>query len=147
MVRDPLGKFEQTPILCTDLDATAQQIIEWFAPRWNIEVTFEELRAHLGRETQRQWSDRAVARTTPALFALFSLVTLMAVNILKNGHLPVLQTAWYRKEQATFSDIIALARRTLWGAKSSVNSLSQPESTEFLCNLLNQLLQNLSEAA
>jgi hypothetical protein len=147
IVRDPHGKFEDTPILCTDLDATVQQIIEWFVRRWNIEVTFEELRAHLGMETQRQWSDRAIARTTPALFGLFSLVTLMAVNIIKNGQLPVLKTAWYRKEQATFSDIIALVRRTLWTARYSVNSLSQAQSTEFLSDFVNHLLGNLSEAA
>jgi DDE superfamily endonuclease len=72
VVRDPVGKFEDTPLICTDLTATARQIIEWFVPRWNIEVTFEELRAHLGVETQRQWSDKAIGRTTPCLFALFS---------------------------------------------------------------------------
>jgi hypothetical protein len=147
MVKDPLAKFEDTPIVCTDLHATTKEIIEWFIPRWNIEVTFEELRAHLGMETQRQWSERAIARTTPALFALFSLVSLMALNIVKDGRLPVQQAAWYRKEQATFSDIIALVRRTLWTARYSVNSFSQSESTEFLPNFVNQLLQNLSEAA
>ena len=147
MVKDPHGEFEDTPILCTDLDATVQQIIEWFVPRWNIEVTFEELRAHLGMETQRQWSERAVARTTPALFTLFSLVTLMAVNIVKDGQLPVIQTAWYRKEQSTFSDTIALVRPTLWAARYSVNSLSQSQSTEFLSDFVNQLLENLCEAA
>jgi hypothetical protein len=61
VVRDPHGELEDTPLLCTDLDTTAQQIIEWFVPRWNIEVTFEELRAHLGVETQRQWSDEFVS--------------------------------------------------------------------------------------
>ena len=147
IVRDPLGEFEDTPILCTDLDATAHQIIEWFVPRWNIEVTFEELRAHLGMETQRQWSDRAIARTTPVLFGLFSLVTLMAANIVKGGQLPVIKTAWYQKEQATFSDIIALVRRTLWTSRYFVNSLERPQSTEFLSDLVNQLLENLSEAA
>src|SRR3954452_21729368 len=32
-----------------------------------VEVTFREVRDHLGVETQRQWSDRAIARTTPCL--------------------------------------------------------------------------------
>ena len=44
--------------------------------RWSLEVTFEEGRAHLGIETQRQWSDRAIERSTPLLFGLYSLVTL-----------------------------------------------------------------------
>ena len=147
VVRDPDGEFEDTPILCTDLDAMPRQIIEWFVPRWNIEVTFEELRAHLGVETQRQWSDRAIERTTPCLFGLFSLVTLMAVRMVTDGQLPVVQAAWYRKEQATFSDAIAFVRRKLWAARYCVDSLSQPQSTELVSDFLKQLLDNLSEAA
>ena len=147
MVRDPDGEFEDTPILCTDLDAMPRQIIEWFVPRWNIEVTFEELRAHLGVETQRQWSDRAIERTTPCLFGLFSLLTLMAVRMVTDGQLPVVQTAWYRKEQATCSDAIAFVRRKLWAARYCVDSLSQPQSTELVSDFLKQLLDNLSEAA
>jgi hypothetical protein len=147
VVRDPDGEIEDTPLLCTDLDATAQQIIEWFVPRWNIEVTFEELRAHLGVETQRQWSDRAIERTTPCLFGLFSLVTIMAAHMVTDGQLPVVQTAWYRKEQATFSDAIAFVRRKLWAARYCVDSLSQPQSTEFVSDFMKQLLDSLSEAA
>jgi hypothetical protein len=146
VVRDPAGEFEDTPLLCTDLSATAIQIIEWFVPRWNIEVTFEELRAHLGVETQRQWSERAIDRTTPCLFGLFSLVTLMAIRLIGEEQLPVAQTAWYRKEQATFSDVIALVRRYLWAARYSVHSLSQAQSTEFNLDFVDQLLNSLSEA-
>ena len=36
------------------------------------------VRTHLGVETQRQWSDLAIARTTPALLGLFSWTTLAA---------------------------------------------------------------------
>ena len=147
VARDPRGELEDTPLLCTDLDATAQQIIEWFVPRWNIEVTFEELRAHLGVETQRQWSDRAIERTTPCLFGLFSLVTLLALHTVRDGQLPVAQTAWYRKEQATFSDVIVFVRRRLWATRYCVDLLSQPQSTEFVSDFINQLLDNVSEAA
>jgi len=147
VVRDPKGEFEDTPILCTDLAATTQQIIEWFVPRWNIEVTFEELRAHLGVETQRQWSNRAIARTTPCLFGLFSLITLMALGIVKHGRLPVSQSAWYAKEQGTFSDVIAFVRLQLWAARYCVDSLSQPQSTKLQPDIINQLLDTLSEAA
>lgn len=79
-----------------------------------MEVTFEEGRAHLGIETQRQWSDLEIARTTPVLFATFSLVTLMANQIVKDGALPIFQCAWYQKPEATFSDAIALVRRQIW---------------------------------
>ena len=65
-------------MLCTDIEADPLQIVQWYMLRWQVEVTFEELRAHLGVETQRQWSDQAIARTTPSLFGLFSVATLAA---------------------------------------------------------------------
>jgi len=110
LVRDPKGKFESRAILCTDLNQTPRQIVEWFLMRWQVEVTFQQVRAHLGVETQRQWSDLAIARTTPVLFGLFSIVTLLANRLARRGTLPIRQAAWYRKPRATFSDAIALVR-------------------------------------
>ena len=72
-------------------------ILQWFILRWNIEVTFEEARAHPGVETQRQWSDLAIARTTPALFAMFSIIVLMAIEMLKDTTMPIMKCAWYTK--------------------------------------------------
>ncbi len=82
--------------------------------RWQLEVTFEEARAHLGVETQRQWSDLAIVRTTPALLGLFSLVTLFAHHLLQGNALPVRQAAWYQKALPTFSDTLAFVRQQLW---------------------------------
>ena len=62
---------------CTNLDATPMEILGWFVSRWSIETTFQESRAYLGVETQRQWSDLAIARTTPALFGMFSFIALL----------------------------------------------------------------------
>ena len=85
--------------------------------RWNIEVTFEETRAHLGVETQRQWSDRSIARTTPLLMGLFSLITLMALKLRAMYQLTPLSASWYQKNgEVTFSDVIAFVRRITWGA-------------------------------
>lgn len=115
LIRDPQQQFTTQALLCTDLDADPHQIITWFILRWQLEVTFHEVRAHLGVETQRQWSDRAIARTTPALFGLFSLVTLLAHDQLQ--HLPappIPQAAWYVKSLPTFADALALVRRQLW---------------------------------
>ena len=78
LIRDPMGAFRPQALLCTELNVEPTQIIEWFVLRWQLEVTFQEVRTHLGVETQRQWSDLAIARTTPALFGLFSWVTLAA---------------------------------------------------------------------
>jgi hypothetical protein len=114
LIRDPKQEFEPQALLCTKLDIEPTQILEWFVLRWQMEVTFEEARAHLGIETQRQWSDKAIARTTPALFALFSIVTLVAARLIRTRKLPARKAAWYAKDQATFSDTIALVRRYLW---------------------------------
>ena len=114
LVRDPLGKMEAAAFLCTDLDVTPEQILHWYVMRWNVEVTFEDARAHLGLETQRQWSDLAIARTTPALLGLYSLVVLLAHHLLEGEPLPVQTTAWYTKREATFSDTIAFVRQYLW---------------------------------
>jgi len=121
-IRDPQGKskgqgFEPQALLCTDLEATPEQIVCWFIQRWQVETTFQQVRTHLGVETQRQWNDQAIARTTPALLGLFSLVTLMAhpyMDQRDSCRLPIRQAAWYVKDLPTFSDALALVRRRLW---------------------------------
>ena len=128
LIVDPRGQTEPMAVFTTDLDRPLTRIIAAFVRRWNIEVTFEETRRHLGVETQRQWSDRAIARTTPVLFALFSLVCLMAYRLVAVGHaLPIRVTAWYRKSEATFSDVLAMVSRGLWAEKYFMNSMDQPE--------------------
>jgi DDE superfamily endonuclease len=129
LIRDPAGGFDPQALLCTDQTRSAPQIVEWFVLRWQLEVTFHEARAHLGVETQRQWSDLAIQRTTPALLGLFSLVTLFAHELLQGQALPVRQAAWYTKPRPTFVDTLALVRSELWAAP--VFSLS-PKSTEML---------------
>jgi len=114
LVRDPQGEYEPQAFLSTNSGHPPLQILTWLVRRWRMEVTFEEARAHLGIETQRQWSDLAIARTTPTLFGLFSLVTLMADRLIKGEVKPVRAAAWYAKERPTFSDAIATVRRCLW---------------------------------
>lgn len=114
LVRDPQGKFQTQALLCTTLDTSPEQILSWFIRRWQMEVTFHEVRTHLGVETQRQWSDLAIARTTPILLGLFSLVTVLAHESLADGTAALPQTAWYPKTIPTFSDALAIVRRQLW---------------------------------
>jgi hypothetical protein len=113
LLRCPEDSFKPQAFFCSDPQLPAAQIIAWFIARWNIEVTFEELRAHLGFETQRQWSDKAIERTAPCLFGIFSLVVLMA-KVLHPDTLPVRRASWYRKEEATFIDALAAVRSDLW---------------------------------
>jgi hypothetical protein len=115
LLRDPLGEYDTICLLSTDPDVSPQQIAEWFVMRWQVEVTLEESRRHLGVETQRQWSDKAIARTTPVLLGLFSWITLAAHALHLSGHpVPARQSAWYSKPLPTFSDALALVRQLLW---------------------------------
>jgi DDE superfamily endonuclease len=114
LIRDPLGKFDPQALLSTDTQHTPQQILCWFVRRWTMEVTFEEARAHLGVETQRQWNDLAIGRTTPALMGLYSIVTLTTEALMKSETKVIRTAAWYAKTQPTFCDAIAMVRRTLW---------------------------------
>jgi hypothetical protein len=114
LIRDPKGVFDPQALLCTDLMIKPEQIVKWFVMRWQVEVTFHEVRTHLGVETQRQWSDLAIARTTPILLGLFSLVTLLAHTHSRRGELPVRQAAWYTKPLPTFSDALAIVRQNFW---------------------------------
>lgn len=114
LIRDPQDEFEPQALLSTCVEHTPQQILEWFVRRWTMEVTFAESRRHLGIETQRQWNDLAIGRTTPALFALYSLVTLLADRLTEGESIEVRTATWYVKDQPTFSDAIAVVRRHLW---------------------------------
>jgi hypothetical protein len=115
--------------------------------RWSVEVTFEEARTHLGLETQRQWSDQPIARTTPILLALFSLVTVMALRLSLDGQIPVSVTAWYGKTEPTFADCLALVRRHLWCARYLVDSAAEAECVQFPWEAFDLLLQGLPFAA
>jgi len=121
LVRDPLSKFRTQALLCTNQGYQAQRILGWFARRWQIEVTFEEVRKHLGMETQRQWSDLAIARTTPLILGLFSLVTLLAHHLQTNFTWTIRQKSWYSKPLPTFADALALVRRFLWASTFSMS--------------------------
>ena len=114
LLRDPQGRFDPQALLCTDPARQPLQILTWYVRRWQVEVTFREVRDHLGVETQRQWSDRAIARTTPCLLALFSLVTLLATRLDPKARGAVATAAWYHKPRPTFADTLAAVRRQLW---------------------------------
>jgi hypothetical protein len=148
LIRDPLGAFEPQALLCTQLAVEPIQIIEWFVLRWQLEVTFQEARTHLGVETQRQWSDLAIGRTTPVLLGLFSWVTLAAHLLPTGQRIPVRSAAWYEKPLPTFSDTIALVRRALWPASATFcMSDSEPDVQNVPVSMFNRLVDTLSYAA
>lgn len=147
LVRDPRGKFATQALLCTDLTTDPVQILSWFVLRWQLEVTFQEVRTHLGVETQRQWSDQAIDRTTPVLMGLFSVVTLLARPLIEANGLWVRQASWYRKQQATFSDTIAMVRYHLWRETTFEMSEEAADTAKIADLLLQRMTETLCYAA
>ena len=125
LIRDPQNKFRPQALLSTNMTLTPTQIVTWFVQRWQVEVTFHEVRTHLGVETQRQWADLAIARTTPTLLGLFSVVTLLAHSLSAHQKVSSRSAAWYTKATPTFADALALVRAHVW--RHTHFSLSQKE--------------------
>lgn len=147
IVRDPAEEFETQAVLCTNQASEPKQIVEWFIRRWQVEVTFEESRRHLGIETNRQWSDKAIQRTTPCLFGLFSLITMMAQELEQAEKLQIRSAVWYDKEVATFSDAIGCVRQQIWEYQSFQTSESEYEVIKIPRSFLETLTDTLCFAA
>jgi DDE superfamily endonuclease len=147
LIRDLQKQFRPQALLCTDLGVEPEQVVQWFVLRWQLETTYAEVRAHLGVESQRQWSDRAIARTTPCLLALFSLVTLLATDLHQRGKLRLRLSAWYRKTQLTFADTIAAVRQQLWTGSLFASSPQRQDRLEISRLLFEHLTEALCYAA
>jgi DDE superfamily endonuclease len=147
LARDPEGEQPDAAYLCTDEGVAPEEILRYVVQRWSMEVTFEEARAQLALETQRQWSDLAITRTTPVLLGLFSLVTLAALRCHEAGLLSAEQTAWYAKEEPTFSDCLRLIRGRIWQARISGTSEGESDVIELPRRFFEAVVQGLSTAA
>lgn len=147
LIRDLADKFKPQALLSTDLTLSPEDILAYFMRRWQMEPTFQHVRTHLGLETQRQWSDKAIARTTPVLMGLFSLVTLIAHTLLTRQAVPVPTTAWYPKQLPTFSDAIALVRRHLWAYFAFSISTDEPDMIKVPRDLWNRFSDLICYAA
>jgi len=142
LVRDPEGKLRDEVFFSTDPDADPVQMVNGVVMRWSVESTFEEAREHLGMETQRQWSDKAIQRTTPILLGLFSIVTWITFQLTQNEAIPIQKTAWYNKEKGTFPDCLFLVRMHIWKtqAPNYVISTENPNLIQFTPDMLDLLL-------
>lgn len=150
LIRDPEGQFETQALLCTDLEAEPERIITHFVKRWQMEPTFQEVRARLGFETQRQWSQRAIQRTAPAMLGLFSVVTLIADKYMAESSNVVRAkpAAWYDKRAPTFSDALAVVRKELWREEASFyGSCVEAETIEIPREFMERLTDAMCYAA
>lgn len=152
LIRDLQGRYDPVALLSTNPAYPPEQIVAWFVRRWRVpsgrEVTFAEARAHLGVETQRQWSDLAILRTTPALLGLFSWVTLLAHALFQTQAPSTQQAAWYAKSLPTFVDALAAVRQLLWNQPLTFRmSPSPPDIVKVPRPLFDRLVNSLCYAA
>lgn len=147
LAKDPEGKMRDAAYFCTETKATAAQILGWVVMRWAVEVAFQEMRAQMGMQTQRQWSDKAIRRTTPALMGMYTIITLQALHLHKEGKLLVKQTAWYKKKEATFSDCIGEVRRQIWKARYKQGSVLEADDIKITRESFEELIDSLPLAA
>jgi hypothetical protein len=147
LLRDPCRRFDPQALLCTDPAQDPLQVVRWFVQRWQLEVTLREVRGHLGVETQRQWSDKAIARATPCLLGLFSVVTLMASHLDGRARVQVTASAWYRKQRPTFADTLAAVRRAIWREQGFVLSRTPAKTVKLPPALREGIVYALCHAA
>ena len=146
LVRDAPGHRPPVALCCTDPSASAEQTVSWYVDRWQIETTSEEVHAQLGLETQREWSIRAVGRTTPCLLGPCSLVVLLA-HALQPEELPTRRAAWYPKAEPTFIDALAAVRRHLWAGRNRPTLGSTPVPAKSSALLFDALVEAAAYAA
>lgn len=149
LVVDPTGKLDPLPLMSTDPLMTPERMVELFIDRWSLEVTFLEAREHLGVETQHQWSDRAIARSTPILMGLYSCVCLMASQLRQVEPLKAEKTSWHQKTHITFSDMLravrmVIGRENLISRKAEITPYLEnitPEMVNWIDDIVRQVLQ------
>ena len=147
LIRAPHERCKPQALLSTNLAHLPAQILPWFVRRWTMAVPCEEARAHRGMETQRPWNERAMARTTPALLSLYSIMTLNAPLLLEKGMTCVRSTAWYRQTRPTFADAIALVRRPLWEHLHFSTSLQETDMIKIPRELFERFIDAVCYAA
>lgn len=146
LLKDPEGKEEPVFIMTTCFAITPKEMIINFVGRWQIEVTFAEVRRHLGVETQRQWSPLAIERTTPMLMGLFSICCLFASRLYELSQLKPQTTGWYKKQHLTFSDVLFAVRDRIWEYRQYSILPSTPD-LEHYRQIIRYLWQTLSRTA
>ncbi|NIU59786.1 MAG: transposase [Phycisphaerae bacterium] len=146
-VHDIQGTHRDEYIYTTETSLSPEQMVSWFTARWPIETTFQEVRAHLGFETPRQYVAKSVLRTAPCLLGLFSVVCLIFAEHTRCHRIRVRQTKWYVKTEPTFSDVIATVRRLFWQEAVFEKSSFHKDFKKLSPKLKNLLLDYLSQAA
>ena len=69
----------------TDVGATAGFLLETYARRWTLAVTFHDAKHHLGFEDPQNQSPRAVRQTAPLAALVYGMVLLWYADRVRTG--------------------------------------------------------------
>jgi hypothetical protein len=121
IVRDPSGRRRDEAFFCTDLTRDAAFVLQTYASRWTLEVTFHDAKQHLGFGQAQSQAPRAVRRTAPFAGLVYSLVVLWAAaHVQQGGTLGWAVCPWYRTKTApAFPDLLRALQQELWRARLS----------------------------
>jgi hypothetical protein len=145
MMKDPEGRRDDEIIFTTETGMLPSEIIETFVCRWSLEVTFEEVRRHLGLETLRNRTYSAVSRSVPLLLGLFSFIVVWFALTGQHAKVRPNSAPWYKKTVVTFSDMFDSAREDILKDLFSIRGGPKP-SVFFLAPFpLNALYAYLAE--
>lgn len=145
-VHDVQGTHRDEYFYSTDPAMPPQQIVSLYTGRWSIEVTFQEVRVHLGFATPRNWSRKSVLRTAPCLLGLFSVVSLIFHRHTRGQGMRPVSRPWYAKAEITFGDAMTCVRRLCW-SEVFQQSPKHTGVTKLPGPLRIMLLDHLSRAA
>lgn len=150
LARDPSGRYADRAFFATDLALSPADILTLIAHRWDLEVTFRDLKQHLGlADPQNGWwrrpagerrkkkragpapyrlrSQNAVERTVPFVLAVHGIVVAW---YLRDGHAAADVSAvrasapWRtRKRTPSFADMLAALRAEILRERLSQHPL------------------------
>jgi hypothetical protein len=146
-VHDLQGTHRDEYFYTTDTSLRPEQIISWFAARWPVETTFQEVRTHLGFETPRQRVANSVLRMGPCLLGLFSVICLIFAAYVRRHPTKPAATAWYTKKELTFSDALTAVRKLFWRQTVFQNPSDHDAFKKLPRGLRSFLLDQLARAA
>ena len=113
VVRDPRGRRKDAAFCCTDLTVSVAFLLQTYAKRWTLEVTFWLLKGWLGFEEPQNQTASAVRRTAPFAGLVFALIVLWYATEVQTGRAATwLVRPWYRRKVApSFADVLTTLRQ------------------------------------
>jgi DDE superfamily endonuclease len=132
--RAPSGRRQDAAFCCTDLTVSVTFILETYACRWTLEVTFFLLKGLLGFDDPQNQTPLAVRRTAPFAGLVFALIVLWyAAELQASRRVTWPVRPWYRhKVRPSFADVLATLRQQGLVQVTLATAATRPPRPSFL---------------